>query len=200
MTIIKQSLLKDKFALANFILLNSSYCEISRDELYVVQVVEQFQNQFQKSLDFSKLEEIICIDIQVFKLNLHSLQEKNFIVSEFKLINEINTLQYNFEPFWNYVVEKVTNFDKLFTQDKMQKDFVSLVSDKFNRLLNTQEISQIESIISVYEYDVLEEALRQVLVMESPYVSTIVEILSNYQEANCLSVDSMKLEFENMRG
>lgn len=198
MSMIKQSLLKNKFALANFILLNEPYCEISSNDLYVIQVIEQYQNQFNQALDFSKIEQLISMDIDKFKLTLNLLISRKLVVSKFELVGELNTLKYDFTNFWNHVVDKVIDFEKLNLKQSTHELLHDYISNKFNRMLTTSEIIKLEQVVEMFELEILKEIVDQCVVQNSTYIETFISLVKMYKDANCQNLIEVQSTYNSL--
>lgn len=195
---IKQALLKDKFALANFILLNESFVQISKDELYVIQVIEQYQNQYEKGLNLSDLQKYITYDIDKFKSSLNLLMSRNLINSAFKEHNGLNQLFYVTKPFWNYVIEKVMEYETINQNKSTLDDVVNYINSQFNRYLSSQEILRLETQINIFNRECWFEIVNQSVQTGSLYLDTILSLAKMHSDANCTNVVQIKSVFEEV--
>lgn len=199
MSLLSNIIIENKFALANFILLNNDYCDINRDQLYVVQIIEQYQIQYSKSIDFIHLDDIISIDVNLFKSILTDLMQKEYITTKFVNINNINTMQYSTDGFWQYICNKFLEFEYQKNKDEKQNNLVEFVSNRFNRMLNPQEINQVEGLLDYYELNILEEIVNHCIILNSKYVATFVELTNSYKDAGFNTIEEIKHNFELMR-
>lgn len=195
---IKQALLKDKFALANFILLNESFVQISKDELYVIQVIEQYQNQYEKGLNLSDLQKYITYDIDKFKSSLNLLMNRNLINSAFKEHNGLNQLFYVTNEFWNYVIEKVIEYETINQNKSILDDVVNYINSQFNRYLSSQEILRLETQINIFNRECWFEIVNQSVQTGSLYLDTILSLAKMHSDANCTNVVQIKSVFEEV--
>lgn len=199
MSLITRTLYSNKFGLANFLVLNADFCKLNRNDLYVVQIIEQYQLQMNQTISFTDLENRIDLPIEEFKQILHNLSNKELVIRKIKEVNNFNTLFYNTNKFWLYIAKKMVEFDMFQETVDKKKDFIEIVSKKFNRFLNPNEINQIEQIIDFYDIKILNEILNQSIILNSKFVSTIVELARVYKEANCRTIEEIKSEFEEFR-
>lgn len=198
MTFIKTALLKDKFALANFILLNETYCEVSQNDLYVIQVTEQYQLQFNEALDFTNLEKHISMSVDKFKQILNLLMTRNLVSTNFVLVGELNMLQYDTSSFWTYIVNKVIDFDKQQNVKNKLEELSTYVTQKFNRYLTNNEINRLEVVIDYFEIEVLKEIVDQCVENDSTYIETFISLINMYKEENCQSLMEVKTTFSSL--
>lgn len=198
MSLTSKILIKDKFALANFILLNEQFCELNFYDLYVIQVIEQYQTQYNKTIDFEKIEKLISFDINKFKQIFNLLINRGLISSEIIKINNLNKIIYSTSKFWSYVSKKLIEFDDFKNKEQLHLKLVDYITSKYNRYLSPSEISQIESISNVYSLEILIEIVNQSINQNSKYVETVVSLVKMYSEANLKTLEEIQDLYEKL--
>lgn len=198
MSLTSKILIKDKFALANFILLNEQFCELNFYDLYVIQVIEQYQTQYNKTIDFEKIEKLISFDISKFKQVFNLLINRGLISSEIIKINNLNKIIYSTSKFWIYVAKKLIEFDDFKHKEQLHLKLVDYITSKYNRYLSPNEISQIESISNVYSLEILIEIVNQSINQNSKYVETVVSLVKMYSEANLKTLEEIQELYEKL--